>query len=92
METLGHFDSLEASNIPVVGHEQAKVITALAPAIRDDGAAEHVLLSPHDLPDLRGRGQPNSESLHDEARYWTNRFAGVQGTGVQADLTVQWHS
>ena len=57
-----------------------------------DGATEHVLLSPYDLPELRRRGQPNAQTLHDEARHWTNHFAGVQSAEVQADLTAQWEN
>ena len=59
---------------------------------RADVAAEHVLLSRHDLPELRRRKQPGARNLHDEARSWTNSFAqrALEPVGVQADLTQLW--
>ena len=59
-----------------------------------DGAAEHVLISQHDLPELRRRGQPRAEILHQEARNWTNYFAQNDRApvGVQADLTKLWEN
>ena len=61
----------------------------------EHGASEHVLLTLDDLPELRRRGQPNAQTLHDEARHWTNLFGGVQAefaAGVQADLAAQWEN
>lgn len=65
---------------------------------RIDGATEHVLLSLYDLQELRRRRQPNAQTLHDEARHWTNFFAEGRyhspmaelAAGVQADLAAQW--
>ena len=58
------------------------------------GAAEHVLLAPEELPELRRRGQPHSQSLHAEARTSTNRFASgaSEHVGVQADLAAEWEN
>ena len=58
-----------------------------------DSASEHVLLSVEDLPALRQSGQPNAQTSHDEARRWTNLFAGARAevaAGVQADLAAEW--
>ena len=89
---IGHFDSAHAGNVPVHGHEQAKAMSAYAAANDDDGAAEHVLLTLDDLPELRQRGQGLLGVLHNEARAFTDKFANAdhEAIGVQANLAAEW--
>ena len=65
-----------------------------ATAIGNDGASEHVLLTLDDLQELRRGGQPNAQTLHDEARHWTNHFAQTdyEAVGVQADVVSTFRS
>ena len=63
---VGHLDSADASNVPVLGHEQAKAMTTHAAAVGNDGATEHVLLTLDELPELRRRGQSLLGDLHHE--------------------------
>ena len=64
------------------------------PAVGEDGAAEHVLLTLHDLPELQRRGRALLGVLHDEARAFTDKFANAEPEtiGVQADLTTEWQN
>ena len=58
------------------------------------------VLTLDDLPKLRRRGQPNAQTLHNEARHWTNLLAEGRynsptaefAAGVQADLAAQWEN
>ncbi len=81
-----------AEHVP--GSGPATAPSLAAGALTMGGVAEHVLLAPEELPQLRRRGQPRSQSLHDEARAWTNRFASgaSEHVGVQADLAVEWEN
>lgn len=64
----------------------------------EHGASEHVLITLHDVAQLRRCDQPNNQTLHDEARHWTNVFAEGRyhspeaqfAAGVPADLAARW--
>ncbi len=75
-----------AEHVPGSAYAAAPSLAAGAQTM--GGAAQHVLLHPKELPAVRPRGQPHSQSLHAEARTWTNRFASgaSEHVAAQADL------